>query len=193
MLPNTTEFFHKAKRNKDGSQSLDAQCKGCIALYHKEHNKKNPEKRRERNRAWTKANPEKAKAKADRYYSTEKGKAAKKRNQRTRYDNYWLTDRIASQVRNVIGGRRGASQWPKLLGYTPEELRRHIERQFTKGMSWEKMMQGLIHLDHIIPVSSFEIAGPNCPNLKACWSLSNLRPLWAKENMSKHSKRLHLL
>jgi 5-methylcytosine-specific restriction endonuclease McrA len=46
------------------------------------------------------------------------------------------------------------------------------------------------HIDHIIPVSFFEIRDRNDPNIKQCWSLQNLRPLSAKENLQKSGKIL---
>jgi len=68
---------------------------------------------------------------------------------------------------------------------------RHIERQFTKGMSWDNIDKW--HIDHIVPVSSFKFETPDDPDFKACWALTNLRPLWAKENQTKHKRRFHLL
>lgn len=49
-------------------------------------------------------------------------------------------------------------------------------------MSWENW--GEWHIDHIKPVSKFEKNDlPSVVN-----SLSNLQPLWAKDNLSKSSK-----
>ena len=79
----------------------------------------------------------------------------------------------------------------KMLGYTIAELRVHIERQFTKKMSWEKFMQGEIHIDHIHPKKLFDLSNPD--EWRSCWSLPNLRPMWAKENISKSAKILTLL
>jgi hypothetical protein len=42
-------------------------------------------------------------------------------------------------------------------------------------------------------MSSFIISGPTDPELKRAWALPNLRPLWAKENISKRDKRVTLL
>lgn len=79
----------------------------------------------------------------------------------------------------------------EMLGYTIAELRTHIERQFTKGMTWNKFMNGEIHIDHIRPKASFDLLDPD--QWRACWSLPNLRPLWAKENIAKRNKILHLV
>lgn len=77
------------------------------------------------------------------------------------------------------------------VGYTKAELARHIERQFLEGMSWTNPREW--HIDHILPVSSFCFASYTDPSFKACWALSNLRPLWAKDNLEKQDKILFLL
>jgi len=60
-----------------------------------------------------------------------------------------------------------------ILGYSAEDLRIHLEKQFTDGMSWDN--HGEWHIDHIKPVSSFEsFTHPSIVN-----SLDNLRPMWA--------------
>ena len=52
---------------------------------------------------------------------------------------------------------------------------------------------GEIHIDHIVPVAAFNITSLDDAAFKACWALANLRPMWAKDNISKGSKRLFLL
>lgn len=81
----------------------------------------------------------------------------------------------------------------ELLGYTREELISHIEKQFTKGMNWEKFLSGEIHIDHIIPVAHMKPERFDSDEFKACWSLPNLRPMWAADNLSKRDKITTLL
>lgn len=88
--------------------------------------------------------------------------------------------------------RDGQSPTAKaLVGYDVATLRAHLERQFTKGMSWERFCAGDIHIDHIIPLASFDLSRPE--EMRAAWALPNLRPLWAEENGAKAAKRLHLV
>jgi hypothetical protein len=72
-----------------------------------------------------------------------------------------------------------------ILGYTREELMLHLERQFKKGMTWDNM--GEWHIDHIIPVSQYVAEGETDPSVIN--ALTNLRPMWARENMKKHNRR----
>ncbi len=76
-----------------------------------------------------------------------------------------------------------------VLGYSAQELRRHIERQFSKGMTWANY--GQWHIDHIVPVAEMIRAGENDPAVIN--ALTNLRPLWARDNQRKSSERTHLL
>lgn len=73
-----------------------------------------------------------------------------------------------------------------ILGYTIEDLSNHLEKQFKDGMSWSNY--GEWHLDHIIPISSFNFKNIEDEEFKKCWSLSNLQPLWGSENLSKSNK-----
>jgi hypothetical protein len=60
-------------------------------------------------------------------------------------------------------------------------------------MNWDnygKYEEGKLkwHIDHIIPHSSFEYTSMNDESFKKCWSLENLRPLEAVENIKKSNK-----
>jgi len=74
------------------------------------------------------------------------------------------------------------SKTADVLGCDFDTFKTHIERKFTKGMSWSNY--GKWHLDHIYPISkatSFEMA------LKLN-HYTNFQPLWAKDNISKNNK-----
>lgn len=73
------------------------------------------------------------------------------------------------------------------LGYTPEEFVAHIERQFVDGLGWHNMP--LWQIDHIVPAKEAK----NEADVVALNQLSNLRPMWAKENNAKKARRLTLL
>ena len=92
----------------------------------------------------------------------------------------------------MLAGKAGRGT-EDLLGYTMLELRAHIERQFSQGMSWDALARGEIEIDHIIPVSSFRISSADHPDFSACWGLPNLRPMWKSDNRAKSAKVLTLL
>lgn len=68
-----------------------------------------------------------------------------------------------------------------MFGCTPDGLRQHIERQFQFGMTWDNY--GEWHVDHIQPVCSFNLADSE-ERMKVN-HYTNLRPLWAKDNIKK--------
>lgn len=104
--------------------------------------------------------------------------------------------RMAAWCRSVLHkvlsrqNRRKDARCVELLGYTGAELRKHIERQFTPGMTWDKMGSD-IHIDHIIPVAEFIRAGESRPSV--IHALPNLRPMWARDNIIKSDKVTTLL
>lgn len=77
------------------------------------------------------------------------------------------------------------------FSFTIDEFREHFESLFTKGMTWQSM--GLWHIDHLRPKASFnqeQLADPTSDDFKKCWSLENLQPLWAKDNLKKGAKEM---
>lgn len=77
-------------------------------------------------------------------------------------------------------------KWEKLVGYTTEDLMKHLEKKFTNGMSWDNY--GEWHIDHIKPKRLFEYKTDKDLEFKKCWELTNLQPLWAKDNFNKHAE-----
>lgn len=99
--------------------------------------------------------------------------------------------RVNWNIRRALRSQSTSAFLEKQFGYSLAELRTHIERQFTNGMNWSRFFDGDIHLDHILPVRSFDLE--NSTELKACYALPNLRPAWKADNLSKGAKRTHLI
>jgi hypothetical protein len=102
-----------------------------------------------------------------------------------------ISKRMSTRMRASLKGLKSGASWESLVGYTAAELKKHIERQFTEGMSWENMSEW--HIDHIVPIAAFVFDSYESDDFKACWSITNLRPLWASENVRKHASRNYLL
>ncbi len=95
---------------------------------------------------------------------------------------------LATRIR-VSLRRAGASKSRKtceLLGCSVAEAKVHLERLFKPGMTWENFGFYGWHIDHIRPCSSFDLRDPE--QQRACFHFSNLQPLWARENLTKHAK-----
>lgn len=95
-----------------------------------------------------------------------------------------IRGRTNQAIRRGVGMKRGSTK--ELLGCTFEELCKHIESQFTEGMSWDKVMSGEIHIDHRLPIAAFDLSCESQQRL--CFHYTNLQPLWASVNNFKRAK-----
>ena len=95
-----------------------------------------------------------------------------------------LVASLRARIKSVIKlGHSGSSL--ELLGCTPEFVRSHIESQFRNGMTWDN--HGAVwHIDHIIPVSAFDLTSEEGCRLAFNWA--NLRPLFAEDNLKKWAR-----
>lgn len=93
-----------------------------------------------------------------------------------------LRKRLNMAVRK--NSKRGSAV--KDLGCTIEELKIYLESKFQQGMTWENYGRSGWHIDHIIPLSSYDLSSRE-QLLKAC-HYTNLQPLWAKDNLTKSNK-----
>lgn len=198
--------------HKMGKHGLHPMCRSCKKK--KDSELRNRPDQQARQKAWRDSNKQKiAEYNADYrragYTSTEHVRAwtdaniehARKMNREkvTRWREtlpwYRLKARISARLRSMLmgAGSKACRSTESILGYTMPELVTHIEKQFAKGMTWDRFMAGEIHIDHIIPVASFKPGSADSPEFKACWAMSNLRPMWAKENIAKGAKVLTLL
>lgn len=140
----------------------------------------NPNRMTELMAIWRKANPQKAKLSYD------------KSNQKRRADPVFrMRQRIASGIRQCLKGAVKQSSVFDYLDYTAQDLKSHLERQFLPNMGWHNMEKW--HIDHIVPISHFVYNGPHDIEFKRAWALSNLRPLWAVDNLRKSDKKYFLL
>lgn len=98
-----------------------------------------------------------------------------------------LINNIRSRIKKLI--LRKTANTKTLLGCSVEYLMKHLEERFYPNpetgeqMTWEN--KGLYgwHIDHIIPLSSFNLSDPD--QLKKACHYTNLQPLWAKDNYEK--------
>jgi hypothetical protein len=204
--PATREFFPPHKHGKYGVHSL---CRLCKKID--DASRRARPDQQVRQQAWRDANKDLVKLNNAAYrqagYSSTAAVAAWRiknleharklaregaRRRRAEDVAFRLKARISARLYTMIKEKNGRAT-EELLGFTRAALKSHIERQFTKGMSWDALMRGEIEIDHIIPVSAFKITTTEDPNFKVCWALANLRPMWSRANRSKGAKRLTLL
>jgi hypothetical protein len=153
-----------------------------IKQREKAYREANKEKIHERDRAYAKANKEKIRA----YHQANREKI--KEAKRIRYKNEPLYKAkailrccVSHAFKRIKQCRPANTQ--SLLGCTWEEAKAHFESLFQEGMSWEN--HGEWHIDHVRPVASFAQDELHLMN-----HISNLQPLWAKDNWMKGSNLL---
>lgn len=103
---------------------------------------------------------------------------------------YRLTSYFKTAIYTVLKENRvdKNGHYFESLQYTPEELMVHLENLFTDRMTWENY--GEWHVDHKLPISSFNIQEMGDEEFMKCWSLNNLQPMWGDENIRKSNKIL---
>jgi hypothetical protein len=146
----------------------------------KKYREDNKEKNLTRNILWRQKNEEYFK----KYYQKNKIKIHRQISKRKKIDILFkLSSLYRSRINKVIGSNKHTTTF-EIIGCSPDVLRKHLEKKFTDGMSWDN--HGLFgwHIDHIIPLSS---AKTKEELYKLC-HYSNLQPLWAKENLRKSNK-----
>ena len=96
-----------------------------------------------------------------------------------------LENRVRNAVWRSLNGCKNSRTFA-LLGYSRQDLAAALEKKFLPGMAWSNF--GQWHIDHERPISSFNITSADCEDFKKCWSLSNLQPLWATDNIKKGNR-----
>jgi hypothetical protein len=71
----------------------------------------------------------------------------------------------------------------KNLGCSIEELKKYLESKFQPGMTWNNYGRGGWEVDHIRPLSSFDLTKED--QVKIACHYTNLQPLWREDNLKK--------
>ena len=132
-----------------------------------------------RQKAWVKNNPEKVKLIQLSQRCKDKLNPLNK-----------LKNNVSSRIRTSLlkGGYTKTSRTHEILGCDWVFFKCHIERQFLKGMSWQNMGCN-IHIDHIVPLATAKTE----EDVLALNHFTNLRPLWAIDNLKKNARITHLI
>jgi hypothetical protein len=168
--------FSKDKSRKDG---LLYSCKECEKIKFKIYRENNKDKLSEKykrdkeknpnyHKEWRLKNPN---------YNSEYEK-----NRRLIDPIFYLRKKVRNRLRDYL--KYKTKKTLEYLGCSFEDLKVHLEVQFTDGMTWKNRSKW--HIDHIIPLSS---AKTDDELYKLC-HYTNLQPLWAEDNLKKSNKIL---
>ena len=178
--PMNDEHFHKSNSLSRGYSSY---CKICSKAKDQKYNANlDPDIRKQRRRASRIKNAIHNKE----YQKSRSADRLIRESRRNRTDpSFALKNRMRSRMFMAIKKGKGGKRWQDILGYTVDDLKKHLQKKFLPGMTWELFLNGDIHVDHKIPVAAHNIKDHDSYDFKRCWALKNLQPMWASDNMAK--------
>ena len=182
--------------------------------YDKQYRKENHKKLLEYQRQWRKNNPQKMKEQNRQYYENhpEKRECIKKwqtanpekfikyRDNQKENHKLWmnikrktdlkfnLSSRISKEIYKSLKGNKSKHHWENLIGYTLNNLIKHLKKTIPKGYTWNDYLENKLQLDHILPIRLFQFKTSEDEEFKQCWNLHNLQLLTKEENLSKRDK-----
>jgi hypothetical protein len=164
----------------------------------KDYYQLNKKKNNEQNKIWRNANKEylknydknrepQRKENRKAYYKANKVKIREYYNNRLKTDiQYKLSINIRGRLNKALKNNYKCGSAVKDLGCSIDELKLYLESKFQEGMTWDNWTKDGWHIDHIRPLSSFDLTNRE-EFLQAC-HYTNLQPLWAKDNFAKKDK-----
>lgn len=173
-------------------------CKPCKKLYDKEKYQQNRKNKLTLSKKYYINNKESKIAYQMQYYrlnknrilsniSNNREKFNKYRKNKVETDiNFKLSIRLRQRINDALNNNVKVGSAVKDLGCTLGELRIYLESKFQPGMNWDNYGYYGWHIDHIIPLSNFDLTDRS-EFLKAC-HYTNLQPMWMEDNLVKHKK-----
>jgi hypothetical protein len=186
-------------KRKDGPLGYRVDCKPCNKAVKKRYYEENKPNILKKQAEYHQKFSEKYKEYHKNYYKNniDKWEDSRKRNKETlrinhnKYIQKRKKDPLYRMIHNIrtrTGIALKVKKWRKdnkftqYIGCSLDELRTHLENQFTSGMSWKNY--GSWHVDHIIPLSKAK----NEVELMNLSHYKNLQPLWKADNLKKGNK-----
>jgi len=170
LLPK--DAFTKNSCQKDG---LHNECKGCMSLRAKLRYSNNKDK---------------IKAQQANYYKNNKHVKNTYWQKRIKTDvQFKIKVGLRRRLKLALTNNYKKGMVIKNLGCSVEEFKCYFESKFQPGMTWKDFLKGKIHVDHIKPLSAFNLTDPE--QIKEACHYTNLQPLWCEDNIKKGSKYIN--
>jgi hypothetical protein len=169
---------------KAGYMGVKAQCKECDTEYDKQFQSKT-NTRSERDKT-DKAKQYRKKYVAENLDWWRKYEREYRYNRRREDMFFKIKGNLSGRLSDLINKRNLSTNTLELIGCDRETFLSYIEKQFTEGMTWENYGLKGWHVDHILPLSLFDLTVEDEVR-KAC-HYTNLQPLWWQDNLEKGNK-----
>lgn len=199
--PKSALYFGVENKKKDGLRTICRACtlaakkasylekKDKILLKKREYYAKNKEKVYEACKRYVRDNKDKVSSKRKEYYKKNKTQwrayiKVYVRNRKKTDPKFLIKTRMRFLIWNAMrrigeGKKKGTIN---IIGCSSDFLKTHIEQQFLQGMTWENRSEW--HIDHIIPLATAK----NEEDVIRLNHYTNLRPLWAIDNLKKGAR-----
>ena len=92
-----------------------------------------------------------------------------------------LSKRVLAAVK--FAKTKKAFKTQKLIGCSIKTMRKHLEKQFKDGMTWQNHGRYGWHIDHIRPLEKFDLT--DSQQQLIAFNYKNCQPLWWRENLEK--------
>lgn len=110
-----------------------------------------------------------------------------------KYKNKYRTENIQARLADIFRGRykkaikyKSTSSKLNFLGCTVEEWKVYLSQKFQPGMTWDNYGHKTWHIDHIVPISSFDLTKED--EIFKAFNYTNTQPMWAVDNLTKGNK-----
>jgi hypothetical protein len=195
------EFTPRDNRQKNCSKECTKKSKNELSLKRhyenydtikdqkKEYYSKNKEQIKKTHKKYNLINKEVRNKYYREYSQSVKGKETVnkyRRNKRKSDPIYKLTVNMRTRIGMFLKTRniRKTNTTFKIIGCTPEFLKKYLEKQFTPGMTWKNHTLNGWHVDHIVPLASAKTP----EDIDKLMHYTNLQPLWSLDNIKKGTK-----
>lgn len=164
-----------------------------VRARHKKYQKENKDKIRATKIIYHEKNKESINARCRKYRKENKNQLRDKKKIHT--DNRLKTDvqfklkrTLRVRFSAAIRGEYKSGSAVRDLGCSIDFLKKHLEAQFTEGMTWDNWGSGSGKwgIDHIMPITAFDLTNQQ-HTLLVC-HYGNLQPLWSEDNLYKMAK-----
>jgi hypothetical protein len=193
-------------RDKAYSKDWYKANKDIVLKKQKKYTDDNKDKRKIYIKNWGLKNKDKIKLKKAEYYIENKDVISKRiktyvgnnkdivRHRRNKYERrktkddiqFRISKNLRRRLRNALNNKTKSGSAVKDLGCSIESFKTYLESKFQSGMTWNNYGYDGWHIDHIKPLSSFDLTDRK-QFLEAC-HYTNLQPLWAQDNLIKSNK-----
>lgn len=194
------------KKGHDGVFRHKLTCDICVKAKRTEQNKEywqeNKIEIQEANHQWYEDHKDQIKIRSAENKKKNKAKRNAKAKERRKNDPaFVLRANISSAIWKALVKNQGSKKRKSILNclpYSIEELKQHLESKFEDWMTWNNYGRYDVitwdnndkttwkwQIDHITPQIKLPFASMEEPNFLICWSLDNLQPLNAKDNIIK--------